>query len=79
MWIFSLGETLTRTALTNHCAVTHLTPALCRALSAMTRRNPTHRANLMCLLDVSNAFILNFLITAPISIALYIISLIVFI
>lgn len=54
MWIFGLGETLKRASLTSHASTSGLSGELCRVLADMTRPQPSSRASLMHLLDVSN-------------------------
>ncbi|KAK5649235.1 hypothetical protein RI129_000264 [Pyrocoelia pectoralis] len=56
MWIYGLGETLKRAALTSHAATSRLSGELCQVLTDMTRPQASVRASLMNLLDVISEY-----------------------
>ncbi|XP_031358512.1 uncharacterized protein LOC116182151 [Photinus pyralis] len=56
MWIYGLGETLKRAALTSHAATSRLSGELCQVLTNMTRPHASGRASLMNLLDVISEY-----------------------
>nr|XP_023012929.1 tyrosine-protein phosphatase non-receptor type 13-like [Leptinotarsa decemlineata] len=56
MWIFALGETVKRVALTSHFATSRLSADLCQVLTDMTRLQAPSRASLMHLLDVISGY-----------------------
>ncbi|XP_066151997.1 tyrosine-protein phosphatase non-receptor type 13-like [Euwallacea fornicatus] len=56
MWVFSLGQTLKRAAVTGHSATSRLSSELCQVLTDMTRIPEPSRASLMYLLDVMSQY-----------------------
>ncbi|KAK4881258.1 hypothetical protein RN001_004577 [Aquatica leii] len=56
MWIYGLGETLKRAALTSHAATSRLSGELCQVLTDMTKPQASVRASLMNLLDVISEY-----------------------
>ncbi|KAF5300403.1 hypothetical protein FQA39_LY02202 [Lamprigera yunnana] len=56
MWIYGLGETLKRAALTSHAATSRLSGELCQVLTDMTKPQASARASLMNLLDVISEY-----------------------